>query len=80
MSVECSECEWDARAGHDPECSRSPEAEIKRLQSLLEPIQAERDELRSEVTTLEWALSEATKAAERFQELHQRHCGCAADS
>ncbi len=36
MSVECSECEWDARAGHDPTCSRSPESENGRLRAALE--------------------------------------------
>lgn len=31
MSVECSECEWDARAGHDPDCSRSAEHQLQIL-------------------------------------------------
>lgn len=35
MSIECSECESDARAGHDPECSRSAENEVKRLRTAL---------------------------------------------
>lgn len=35
MSVECSECEWDARSGHDPFCSRSPEAKVIRLEAEL---------------------------------------------
>ena len=47
-------------------------AEVERLRALLEPIQAERDELRSEITTLEWQLSEATKAAERLRAFVQK--------
>ncbi len=41
MSIECSECEWDARSGHDPDCSRSPEGEVKRLTAELERLRIE---------------------------------------
>lgn len=49
MSIECSECEWDARAGHDPDCSRDPanilRAENERLRMALiehHPLDADR--------------------------------------
>lgn len=67
MSVECSECESDARAGHDPDCSRSPQSELKLLRKDYErmwsALQAEtatgvqvRGELRTEIARLRAAL------------------------
>jgi len=42
MSIECAECEWDARAGHDPDCSRNPIRKVER----------ERDELRAQANSV----------------------------
>lgn len=49
-------------------------AEVERLKKLevwfteaIDALHADVDQARAEVTTLEWQLSEATKAAERFQ-------------
>jgi hypothetical protein len=40
VSIECSECEWDARSGHDPDCSRSPESKLAKAEQEVERLRA----------------------------------------
>lgn len=46
MSLECSECEWDARSGHHPDCSRSPESKNKQLKERITALERENQRLR----------------------------------